>query len=164
MKAYCPYCRKGSTTMVFSTDNRYQMIVAFLENQTYRRLKKDPTECVKHKTVLLMKRSSFSKVHQLWRTMTRGFKASNTLQASKDPFWFYTITCFRMPYALLAAYFMLVSCLAYSSTLKMEVQHSSECQLTFNILHSIISQQAELFITTVLKTQIPQMTCSSING
>jgi hypothetical protein len=48
--------------------------------------------------------------------------------------------------------FMLVSCLAYSSTLKLDVTCSSEFQLTFNRLHGVISQKLELFITTAVIT------------
>jgi hypothetical protein len=46
----------------------------------------------------------------------------------------------------LAACFMLVSCLAYSPTLKMEATCSSETSLNFNKLYGIISQKTELFI------------------
>jgi hypothetical protein len=53
---------------------------------------------------------------------------------------------------MLAAYFMLLSCLAYSSTMKMEVICSSKT-LTFTRLHSIISLMIKLFnkMLTVMK-------------
>jgi hypothetical protein len=38
------------------------------------------------------------------------------------------------------------------STLKMEAICSSECRLTFNGLHGVISQQIVLFITTAVRT------------
>jgi hypothetical protein len=47
------------------------------------------------------------------------------------------------------------SCLAYSSTLKMEASCSSETSLTFNGLHGIISQEIELSITTAVRTSHP---------
>jgi hypothetical protein len=44
------------------------------------------------------------------------------------------------------------SCLAYSSTMKMEPICSSESSVDFNGLHGVISQKIELFITTALRT------------
>jgi hypothetical protein len=49
----------------------------------------------------------------------------------------------------------LVSCLAYSLTLNIEVTCSSEMVVNFNGLHSIISQQIEVFITTGVRTSSP---------
>jgi hypothetical protein len=46
----------------------------------------------------------------------------------------------------------LVSCLAYSLSLKMEETHSSEMLLTFNGVHGVISQKIEPFITTAVRT------------
>jgi hemin uptake protein HemP len=54
--------------------------------------------------------------------------------------------------ALLATCFMLVSCLAYSSALKMEATWSSKMLLDFNRLHSGILQKVELTITTAVRT------------
>jgi hypothetical protein len=45
---------------------------------------------------------------------------------------------------------LLVSCLAYSSTLKMELVHSLECWWT--VLHSVTTQKAGLFIVTAVRT------------
>jgi hypothetical protein len=47
--------------------------------------------------------------------------------------------------ALLTARFMLVYCLTYTSTLKMEALWSPKRQLTFNGLHGYISHTIELF-------------------
>jgi hypothetical protein len=44
--------------------------------------------------------------------------------------------------------FTLVSCLAHSSTLKMEVTCSMKCRLIFNRLHSVLSQKIEFFRCT----------------
>jgi hypothetical protein len=46
--------------------------------------------------------------------------------------------------ALFAALFVLVSCLAYSSTLKTEPTRSSETSADLNGLQSIIAQKTEL--------------------
>jgi hypothetical protein len=51
---------------------------------------------------------------------------------------------------LFATCFMLVSCLAYSSTLKMEATGLLKRVVTFNGLHGHISQKIELFIHQVL--------------
>jgi hypothetical protein len=48
--------------------------------------------------------------------------------------------------------FMLVSCLAYSSTLKMEATCFSETSVDFQGLHGVIFQKIELFITTAVRT------------
>jgi hypothetical protein len=54
--------------------------------------------------------------------------------------------------AMLAACVMLVSCLAYSLTLKVKQHISLKCCLTVTGLHGVISQKIELFITTAVKT------------
>jgi hypothetical protein len=48
-----------------------------------------------------------------------------------------------------ATCFLLVTCLAYSLTLKMEAVHGCECQWTF--LHGITSQKMVFFIVTTVK-------------
>jgi hypothetical protein len=53
------------------------------------------------------------------------------------------------------ACFELVSCLAYSSTLKMEAKFPLKRWLTFNSLHGVISQKIEFFITTAVRTSNP---------
>jgi hypothetical protein len=50
--------------MVHSTVNYTWKIAALLEDQAYRMLKKDPPESVECKTILLLKKSSFSEVCQ----------------------------------------------------------------------------------------------------
>jgi hypothetical protein len=50
---------------------------------------------------------------------------------------------------------LLVSCLNYTSSLKMEVIYSSKLPLTLNGLHRVISQKAEVFITTAVRTPKP---------
>jgi hypothetical protein len=57
--------------------------------------------------------------------------------------------------ALLATCFMLVSLLACSSTLKMEVTCSRKHPLAFRKLHGIISEKTDLFITTAMRTSDP---------
>jgi arginine exporter protein ArgO len=47
----------------------------------------------------------------------------------------------RVRVALLAVSFMLISCLIYISTLKMEATFLSKCQLTFNGLHGTVTQK-----------------------
>jgi hypothetical protein len=47
---------------------------------------------------------------------------------------------------------MLVCCLAYYSTLKMQTTCFSEKLLTFNGLNGVISQKIQLFITTDVRT------------
>jgi hypothetical protein len=56
---------------------------------------------------------------------------------------------------LIAACFILVSCLDYYSTLKMEAKCSSETSFHFNGLHGVTSQKIELFTTTVVRTSNP---------
>jgi hypothetical protein len=46
----------------------------------------------------------------------------------------------------------LVSCSAYSSTLKMEAIYSSETSVDFNGLHGVTSQKIKLIITTAVRT------------
>jgi hypothetical protein len=53
---------------------------------------------------------------------------------------------FQRNVSLLAACFMLVSCLNYSLTLKVKAICSSETLMTFTGLHGIISQQIKRFI------------------
>jgi hypothetical protein len=50
--------------------------------------------------------------------------------------------------ALLAACFMLVSYLAYSSTPKIEQHVPLKCRLTLNGLHGVVMLKTELIITT----------------
>jgi hypothetical protein len=59
---------KGNVTVVLDTTDYNQKIAALLEDQTYRKLKKDPTESVEHKTFLLLKKSPISEMVclQLW--------------------------------------------------------------------------------------------------
>jgi choline-glycine betaine transporter len=58
--------------------------------------------------------------------------------------------------ALPAACFMLVSCLAYFSTLKMEVIHCSETSADFTTLHGIVSQKTEFFRATAVRISNPK--------
>jgi outer membrane receptor for ferrienterochelin and colicin len=46
---------------------------------------------------------------------------------------------------MLAAFFTLVSCLAYSSSLKMEASISSEMSVHFQQVHGVIFQETEFF-------------------
>jgi hypothetical protein len=46
---------------------------------------------------------------------------------------------------------MLVSSLAYSSTLKMEAIYSFEISVVFNGLHGIVTQKLGLFLTTAVR-------------
>jgi hypothetical protein len=56
--------------------------------------------------------------------------------------------------ALLANCFMLVSCLAYSLTLKMEATCFSEMLDAFEETNGFIYQKRKLFITTAVRTFI----------
>jgi hypothetical protein len=47
---------------------------------------------------------------------------------------------------------MLVSCLAYSSTLKMEATCSSEMLADFNGLYGVMSQKTDLYVTNAVRT------------
>jgi hypothetical protein len=51
---------KGNATVVLDTADYNQKIAALLEDKAYRKLKKDPSESVERKTVLFLKKSSFS--------------------------------------------------------------------------------------------------------
>lgn len=53
---------------------------------------------------------------------------------------------------LLANYFMLISCLDYSSTLRWRRHVPSKHQLIFKRIHGIISQKIDLFITAAVRT------------
>jgi hypothetical protein len=50
---------------------------------------------------------------------------------------------------------LLVSCSAYSWTLKMKATFPLKRRLTFKGLHGVISQEIELFITTAVRTSNP---------
>jgi hypothetical protein len=56
---------------------------------------------------------------------------------------------------LLATCFILVSCLAYSSTLKTEATCSSEKPVDFNGLYGVMSQKTDLILTNAVKTSDP---------
>jgi hypothetical protein len=58
----------------------------------------------------------------------------------------------KLQQAKLAACFMLISCLAYPKTLKMEVTCSYETSFDFNGLYGVISQKTELFMCTGVRT------------
>jgi hypothetical protein len=51
---------------------------------------------------------------------------------------------------LLATCFLLVSCLAYSSTLMMEAIFSYETLVDFQGLHDVISQKIEVFYCNII--------------
>jgi hypothetical protein len=64
--------------------------------------------------------------------------------------------------------YMLVSCSAYSMTMKMEAACSTETSPNFQQLHGVISQKIEFFITTAVSTSnltnldmFSHATCSS---
>jgi hypothetical protein len=52
----------------------------------------------------------------------------------------FNIVKYATQQALLAAYFILDYCLAYTSALKMEAACSTKCRLNFNGLHVLIYQ------------------------
>jgi hypothetical protein len=60
--------------------------------------------------------------------------------------------------SLPAACFMLVSCLAYSSTLKMEATFPLKRRLNFIGLHSVKPQKKERLIVTIMRTPKPRGT------
>jgi hypothetical protein len=49
----------------------------------------------------------------------------------------------------------LVSCLAYSPTLKIEASCSRKRRLTFNGIHGVMFQKVEIFIETDVRTSNP---------
>jgi hypothetical protein len=51
---------KGNATMVLNTSDYKRKIAALLEDKAYKKLKKDPTDAVERKTVLLLKKSPIS--------------------------------------------------------------------------------------------------------
>ncbi|PNF41399.1 hypothetical protein B7P43_G14428 [Cryptotermes secundus] len=50
---------KGNAAVVLATSDYNQKIAALLEDKTYRKLKKDPTDSIERKTLLLLKKSPF---------------------------------------------------------------------------------------------------------
>jgi hypothetical protein len=77
-------------------------------------------------------------------------------------------TC-RLHLAWLLPTLTLFSCLAYSSTLKMETTCSSETSVIFNGLRSVISEKTELFRLTILEEEkkgkaIPVIGCGGRSG
>jgi hypothetical protein len=65
-----------------------------------------------------------------------------------------------LPPAELVTCFMVVSCLAYYSTLQMTATCSSETLVKFNGLGCFIRQETELFITAAVRTSQPHLfTC-----
>jgi hypothetical protein len=67
--------------------------------------------------------------------------------AIKKPVFWDIKACNR---ALLAAWFVLVSCLAYSSTLKMEAICFSEISVDIHGLHDIISPNTEISTLAII--------------
>jgi hypothetical protein len=60
--------------------------------------------------------------------------------------------------SFLAACFVLISSLAYSSTKKMEETYvPPECWLNFSELHSVTSEKTELFLTAAVRTSNPTL-------
>jgi hypothetical protein len=60
---------KGNTVVVVVNTGEYrQKVTALLDAPTYRRLPKDPTETVKRRTTIVLKKSSFTEVMQRMRT------------------------------------------------------------------------------------------------
>jgi hypothetical protein len=55
----------------------------------------------------------------------------------------------------IAACFILVCCLAYSSTLKMERNCSSETSIYFNGMHGVTFQKIELLLFNAARTPDP---------
>jgi hypothetical protein len=53
----------------------------------------------------------------------------------------------------------LVSCLAYSSNMKMETILSPEISVDFQRAYDVISQKTELVTTTAMKTSNPTRSC-----
>jgi hypothetical protein len=66
--------------------------------------------------------------------------------------------------ALLATCFMLVSCLAYSSTWRWTQHVLPKRGLTFNGLYNVISQKIGLFITTTVRISNPTYNTVSLTG
>jgi hypothetical protein len=59
---------KGNAAVVLCTSDYNQKIATVLRDKAYVKLKKDPIESIEHKTVLLLKKSSFPEdVYQLLR-------------------------------------------------------------------------------------------------
>jgi hypothetical protein len=48
---------KGNVAMILGTSDHNRMISDFLKDKSYRKLKKDPTDYIERKTVLLLKKS-----------------------------------------------------------------------------------------------------------
>jgi hypothetical protein len=65
-----------------------------------------------------------------WNIMSRSFRETSQLHLQSK--------------ASLAAYFTLISCLAYLSTVKTRVTCSSKCQLTFNRLKGLYSRRQNI--------------------
>jgi hypothetical protein len=55
---------KGNAAMILDTSDYNQKIAALLEDNAYKELKKDPTDSVECKTVLLLKKSRIAEVSQ----------------------------------------------------------------------------------------------------
>jgi hypothetical protein len=68
---------------------------------------------------------------------------------------------FNLRFALLAIRFMLVSCLAYSYTLKMGATSSFKISMIFNGLHGVIFKETELFVTSAVRTSDPTVSDTS---
>jgi hypothetical protein len=75
---------KDNVTVALDAADYNWKIGALLEDQAYRKLKKDPTESVECKNVLLLKKSSISEevCQQLW---LQGSRAPKTVWFAKDP-------------------------------------------------------------------------------
>jgi hypothetical protein len=80
------------------------------------------------------------------RNMSTPFKSSKVSHASNENEEDSKQVC-----KLLTTCFLLVSCLAYSPTLKMEVACSCEISVNFNGRYGAIFQKIRLFITTAVK-------------
>jgi hypothetical protein len=51
---------KGNAAVVMDTADYNQKIIALLEDKTYKKLRKDPTDSIERKTLLLLKKSPFA--------------------------------------------------------------------------------------------------------
>jgi hypothetical protein len=94
---------------------------------------------------------------QYWKTSSRGYERVKAVKGSV--FWDIML-CSPLDAGSkqkLAVCFMLISCLAYSSALKMELTCSSETLVGYQRTTCVISKKIEFFITNNSKLTLVSM-------
>jgi hypothetical protein len=83
-------------------------------------------------------------VIEVFRALLQRLQDNNDFKLYHHHFLLYSLQ-----FLTLAHYFVMVSWLTYSLTLKMEATYSSESLVGFQHLHGVLSQETEIFVPSV---------------